>query len=206
MAAFTLTRWSSPPWDEALYFALDLETSGLEARGDEILALAMVPIRGGVIRFGERFASLVRPADQSSLSQEGLRAHHLLPGDLAAAPPIGELLPEVDRRLRAGILVLHHAPLDLGFLHQAYRRQGRRWPRPRPQSVDTVVLLRRLELRQLLLTPHPPPLPAALPAARDALGLPAYPNHDALIDALATAELFLVLRARLGAERLRELL
>ncbi|MBV8201637.1 MAG: 3'-5' exonuclease [Acidobacteria bacterium] len=196
--------WSSPPWEEALYLALDLETSGLDARGDEILALAIVPIRGGVIRFGERFSSLVRPADPSSLSQEGLRAHHLLPGELQAAPPIGELLPEVDRRLRTGTLVLHHAPLDLAFLRQAYRRQGRRWPRP--QAVDTVVLLRRLELRQLLLMPHPAPLPASLPAARAALGLPAYPNHDALIDALATAELFLALRARLGAARLRELL
>jgi DNA polymerase-3 subunit epsilon len=196
--------WSSPPWDEPLYFALDLETSGLDPRADEILALAMVPIRGGVIRFGERFSSLVRPADPARLSREGLRAHQLLPAELAAAPPIGELLAAVDRRLRAGILVLHHAPLDLGFLRQVFRREGRRWPRP--QTVDTVVLLRRLELRRLLLSPHPPPLPAALPAARAALGLPAYPNHDALIDALATAELFLVLRARLGAERLRELI
>src|SRR5262249_26298197 len=103
--------WSSPSWDEAPYFALDLETSGLGTRADEILALALVPIRGGVIRFGERFSSLVRPADPARLSQEGLRAHHLLPAELAAAPPIGELLDEVDSRLRAGILVLHHAPL-----------------------------------------------------------------------------------------------
>jgi DNA polymerase-3 subunit epsilon len=198
--------WSSPPWDEVLYFALDLETSGLEPRDDEILSLAMVPVRGGVIRCGERFASLVRPADPAGLSQEGLRAHHLLPGELAAAPPFAELLPEVDRRLRGGVLVLHHAPLDLGFLRQAWRRAGRSWPRPRPQVVDTVVLLRRLEVRQRLLTPHPAPLPAALPAARAALGLPPYPHHDALVDAVATAELFLALRARLGARRLRELL
>lgn len=198
--------WSSPPWDEVLYFALDLETSGLEPRDDAILSLAMVPIRGGVIRYGERIASLVRPADPAGLSQEGLRAHHLLPAELAAAPPLPELLPEVDRRLRAGILVLHHAPIDLGFLRQAWRAAGRSWPRPRPQVVDTVVLLRRLEVRQRLLTPHPAPLPAALPAARAALGLPAYPNHDALIDAVATAELFLALRARLAAKRLRELL
>ena len=196
--------WSSPPWDEVLYFALDLETSGLEPRDDEILSLAMVPIRAGVIRCGERLASLVRPADPAGLSQEGLRAHHLLPAELAAAPPLAELLPEVERRLRAGVLVLHHAPLDLGFLRQAWRATGRHWPRP--QVVDTVVLLRRLEIRQRLLAPHPAPLPAALPAARAALGLPAYPNHDALVDAVATAELFLVLRSRLAARRLRELL
>jgi DNA polymerase-3 subunit epsilon len=195
--------WSSPPWDEVQYFALDLETSGLEPRADEILSLAIVPIRGGVIRYGERFASLVRPAAPAALSQAGLRAHHLLPAELASAPPLAALLPEVDRRLRAGVLVLHHAPLDLGFLRQAYRREGRRWPRP--PAADTVVLLRRLDVRHHLLAPHPAPLPAALPAARAALGLPAYPNHVAQLDALATAELFLVLRARLDARRLRDL-
>ena len=41
--------------------------------------------------------------------------------------------------------------------------------------------------------------------ARRACGLPDYPAHDALTDAVATAELFLVLRHRLGARTLREL-
>jgi DNA polymerase-3 subunit epsilon len=194
----------SPAWNEVLYCALDLETSGLEPRTDEILSLAMVPIRAGVIRFGERFASLVRPADPAGLSLAGLPAHHLLPRDLAAAPPLSGILPEVDRRLRAAVPVLHHAPLDLGFLRRAYRRAGLHWPRP--AVVDTVVLLRRLDVRHLLLSPHPAPLPLGLAAARAALGLPAYPNHLAPIDALATAELFLALRSRLGAERLRDLI
>jgi DNA polymerase-3 subunit epsilon len=44
-----------------------------------------------------------------------------------------------------------------------------------------------------------------LTAARHALGLPEYPAHDALTDAIATAELFLVLRHRLGARKLRDL-
>jgi DNA polymerase-3 subunit epsilon len=193
----------SPAWEEVDYMALDLETSGLDPRTDEILDLAIVPIRGGVIRFGERLASRVRPADPAGLSLAGLRAHHLLPGDLAGAPAIGDLLPEVDARLRTGVLVLHHAPLDLGFLRLAYRRAGLRWPRPR--VVDTVALLDRLERRRHLLTPHPTPLGAALPEARAALGLPVYPAHQALADAQATAELFLALRARLGARRLRDL-
>jgi DNA polymerase-3 subunit epsilon len=194
----------SPAWDEADYLALDLETSGLEPRRDEILAVAIVPVRAGVIRFGERFTSLARPADPARLLLAGLAAHHLLPGDLAGAPALSEVLPEVDQRLRHGVLILHHAPLDVGFLRRAYRRTGLRWPRP--PAVDTVTLLRRLEERQHLLMPHPVPLPRSLGAARAALGLPAYTQHDALADALATAELFLVLRARLGAERLRQLL
>jgi DNA polymerase-3 subunit epsilon len=197
-------RWRSPPWDEVVYCALDLETSGLRPRDDEILSVAAIPIRGGVIRYGERFASAVRPPDPQHLSLAGLRAHHLLPGDLAGAPSLPELLHLLDARLRAGVLVLHHAPLDLGFLRRAYRRAGARWPRP--PVVDTVTLLQRLERRRQFLHPHPTPLPKALGAARASLGLAAHHEHNALADALATAELFLVLRARLGIERLRGLL
>ena len=43
-----------------------------------------------------------------------------------------------------------------------------------------------------------------LASARRALDLPAYPAHDATTDAIATAELFLVLRHLLGARTLRE--
>lgn len=194
----------SPAWDEVDYLALDLETSGLDPRRDEILAVAIVPVRAGVIRFGERFSSLVRPADPARLSLAGLATHHLLPGGLAGAPALSELLPEVDRRLRGGVLLLHHAPLDVGFLRRAYRGAGLRWPRP--PIVDTETLLGRLDERRHLLEPHPAPLPRTLAAARAALALPAHAQHEALADALAMAELFLALRARLGAERLRQLL
>lgn len=196
--------WRSPAWDEVVYWALDLETSGLREREDEILSLAAVPIRGGVIRYGERFASAVRPADPQRLSAAGLKLHHLLPGDLAAAPTLPELLPQLDAGLRDGVLVLHFAPLDLAFLRRAYRRAGARWPRPR--VVDTAALLHRLERRRHFLHSHPTPLPESLGAARASLGLPAHREHDALADALATAELFLALRARLGVDRLRQLL
>ncbi len=45
----------------------------------------------------------------------------------------------------------------------------------------------------------------AVDPARLAHGLPPYVAHDALIDAVATAELFLVLRRAIGAKTLRDL-
>ncbi len=88
-------------------------------------------------------------------------------------------------------------------LRAAYRGTGRPWPRPK--VVDTVELALKLGYRQQRFHPHPQPPPTALPEARERLGLPRYRNHHALSDALATAELFLALRARLGARTLREL-
>ena len=55
--------WPSPPWDAVTYWALDLETGGLDPRSDPILSVGMVPIRAGGIRLGEAWSSLVRPED-----------------------------------------------------------------------------------------------------------------------------------------------
>jgi DNA polymerase-3 subunit epsilon len=80
-----------------------------------------------------------------------------------------------------------------------------RWPSP--TVVDTVDLLVKVARRAHLARPELPADPPALnlAAAREAHGLPAYQAHDALTDALATAELFLVLRNALGARTLRDL-
>jgi DNA polymerase-3 subunit epsilon len=191
----------SPRWDEVVFWSLDLETSGLKPESDRIISVGMVPIRGGVIRYGERYHQLVRPAGLDDLSTEGIRAHHILPGELASAPPLAEVLPEVDRRLREGVLLVHYAHLDVPFLRGAYGRCGMTWPKPR--VVDTVDLVLVWHYRQQQWTPHPPLPRTALSDARAAFHLPEHLTHDALSDALATAELFLVLRQRLGLETLR---
>jgi len=188
-------------WDEVTLWALDLEMSGLHAATDSILSVGMVPIRQGVIRYGERFYSLVRPPEPERLSTEGLRAHHIIPGDIADAPVLAEVLPEIDRRVREGALIVHFAQLDLAFLRAAYRRCGMSWPAPR--LIDTMNLLLDLHQRQQQWTPHPRPPRTALGEARADLGLPDYPSHHALSDAVATAELFLLLRSRLKLERLK---
>ena len=187
-----LSRLRAPAGDGPIW-ALDLETSGLEPRHHEILSAGMVPIRGGTIRWGERYHSLVRPGDPAAVSPEGIGAHQIVPAELAAAPPLAEVLAEIDRRLREGVVLLHHAPLDLAFLRLAYRRCGRRWPRPR--VIDTVDLLLRRQRRGLGAAANVSAAPVgSLTAARRQLGLPPHDAHHALADALATAELYLALR------------
>lgn len=194
---------ASPPWDEVVYWALDLETSGLRPRTDEILAVGMVPIRGGSICWGERFRSLARPRDPALLSSEGIKAHHILPGELEGAPPVEVLLDEIDRRLGGDVLLVHFAAIDLAFLERAHKAAGRRFSRP--TVVDTVELLARLSQRDYFLSESPAEPITRLDEARRHLALPPHRAHDALSDALATAELFLALRSRLHAKRLSDL-
>jgi DNA polymerase III subunit epsilon len=197
--------FSSPAWDSVVYWALDLETGGLDARRDPILAVGMLPVREGTLRLGEAFYSLVRPEGGRAIDPQSVRAHQLVLEEVRSAPPVADVLREIDGRLREGVLLVHHRALDVAFLRGAYRRQGMRWPAPR--VVDTVDLLIRAKRRSPFHEPH---LPKELPTlnltrARREYGLPEYQAHDALSDAIAAAELFLVLRNALGARRLRDL-
>jgi DNA polymerase-3 subunit epsilon len=44
--------WFEPPWDSNIFWAVDLETGGLDPKSDPILSIGMVPIRNGSIRVG----------------------------------------------------------------------------------------------------------------------------------------------------------
>ncbi len=197
--------FSSPAWDSVVYWALDLETGGLDPRTDAILAVGMLPIRERTIRIGEAYATLVRPDTGESVNPLSITAHQLVWGEVRGAPPLEEVVPEIDARLRQGVLLVHHRSLDLKFLQRAFRRVGARWPKP--PVVDTVDLLMEVARRAHRFRPELPADPPALnlSQARRLRGLPDYQAHDALTDALATAELFLVLRKELRARRLREL-
>jgi DNA polymerase III subunit epsilon len=200
-----LWPWPSPPWDQVVYWALDLETGGLDPRRDAILSVGMVPIRSGGVRLGEAFSTLVRPERADHIDPGSVRAHQLVPGDVSGAPGLSEVLARIDERIREGALLVHQAALDVAFLKRAYRRIGRRWPDP--PVVDTVALLLGAAKRARLIDPGAPDQEPDLNllAARRRLGLPDYGQHDALTDAIATAELFLALRRALAARTLREL-
>ena len=196
--------FSSPRWDLPVYWALDLETGGLDARHDPILSVGMVPIRSGVIRLGESFSTLIRPDPERPIRPESVRAHQLLAGDLRKSPPLQAVLLEVGRRLADGILLVHNQGIDLPFLKEGHARTRLPWKKPR--VVDTVDLLVKAATRRRLFRPGGDQMPSLnLSEARRAQGLPDYQAHDALIDAVATAELFLVLRQVTGAKTLRDL-
>jgi DNA polymerase-3 subunit epsilon len=133
-----------------------------------------------------------------------MQAHHLLPADVRAAPNLSEVLAQIDRRIREGALLVHQAALDVAFLRRGYARTGMRWPDP--PVVDTVALLIKAAKRARFVDPdaadREPEL--NLMRARRRLQLPDYGQHDALTDAISAAELFLVLRRRIGARSLRD--
>ena len=174
--------------------ALDLETTGYDPGRAEVISIGTVPIVDGAVRIGELRRTLVRPAAASA--ELGISAHHLRPSEVAVAPPLHEVLPAVLAAIDdADALLVHHAPLDIEVLRRACGALGHPWPNP--AIIDTVELIGRCRTRERA-TGTGRRLPRDLAGARAAFGLPPHQAHDAGADAVATAELYLALRARLA--------
>jgi DNA polymerase III subunit epsilon len=173
--------------------ALDLETTGFDPEQAEILAIGTVPVVDGAVRIGATTSTLVRPENRSAV--EGIVAHHLRPSDVVSAPALADVLPQTLAAIAdADALLVHHAGLDVRVLERACAVTGLRWPSPR--VVDTMELVGRVRRRRRA-TGSGRRLPRDLAGAREALGLPPHRAHDAAADAIATAELYLALRAHL---------
>jgi DNA polymerase-3 subunit epsilon len=181
-----LTRARSPSWREARFIAIDVETTGLDPRQDEVISFAGIPIESARIITPEAVQGLVRPRAAStgaSVEIHGLRDH-----DLAAAPSAPEALAPLAAAMRGRVPVVHAQWVERTFL----RKAG--CPLPR-RIVDTAVLWRLLSIERGERDPGT----CSLSAIAGALGLPAHRPHTAEGDTLTAAQVFLAMATHLEA-------
>ena len=187
------------PLSTLSFLVCDAEMSSLDPERGELLSLGWVRIEGTEIQVASARHCLLRNRRSvgQSATVHGLRDCELERG-ASAEQALGALL----RAARGGVLVFHHAALDLAFLNRACARAfGAPLLMP---VVDTLVLEQRLmQRRDRSIAPGA----LRLSACRARYCLPVHRAHNALADALATAELFLAhCAARGGRLRLRDLL
>lgn len=183
---------STPPdtglsWKETELLALDLETTGLDARQHNIVSMGWVIIRDGVIQMDEAGHLVIQsglPMNQSAT------IHGIFDSEIAQGIPLESALEELLRKLHGRVLVLHHAPLDIAFLNEACKQAcGQKLLVP---TIDTMALEKaRLDRRDQPIKPGM----LRLGAVRERYGLGQVRAHNALTDALATAELLLAIIA-----------
>lgn len=170
------------------YLAVDLETTGLDPARNHIVSIGYVPIRRLRIRVSEAAHLYVR-IDGSV--EQSATIHHIRDADLCDGVPEADALARLLEALRHRVLIVHHAPMDLGFLNAACRRH---FGVPLlVRIVDTLDLARQRRTRGENQVREGE---LRLNALRTDYRLPRYGAHDALTDALATAELFLAMLPR----------
>jgi DNA polymerase-3 subunit epsilon len=123
-----------------------------------------------------------------------VRVHGIRSIDLVDAPVAAEVALMLAPLVQGAELVAHYAPVERAFLLPLLARSGVRTPR---RMADTEALGR------LWLYERDGVMPADLGLGRLAgeLGLPSHHPHDALGDALTTAQVFIALAALLSASR-----
>jgi DNA polymerase III subunit epsilon len=174
----------SAHWRAARLVAVDIETTGLDPKTDEVVSFAAVPIDGGRVVAGRAVRGLVRPSSPppgSSIEIHGLRA-----ADLEAAPPAEQALAPLAAALRGRVPIAHAAWVERSFL----RPLGVGMPR---RVLDTAVMWRALCIER----GGGDPGWRALSEVAGELGLPAHRSHEAEGDALTTAQVFLALATHL---------
>jgi DNA polymerase III epsilon subunit family exonuclease len=180
------------------FVVVDLETTGWSPEQAAITEIGAVRVRAGArrgefVRQGE-FASLVNPGTPVPPGIADLTG--ITDWMLAAAPRLGAVLPGLLDFAQGCVLVAHNAPFDLGFLVTGCDDLGLAWPGF--TVLDTVMLARRV------MDPDEVP-DCKLSTLAGFFGARTAPNHRALADARATADVLGWLIRRLAHRGIRTL-
>lgn len=174
---------------------VDLETSGLNLQRDQLLAIGAVVIEDGAIDFAQQFeCTLCQPGHKASAST---LIHGIAPSAIAAGVEPGEALLAFMDFVGDSPLLAFHAPFDQHILQRALKRQlGYRLQHPFLDVADLAPLLcPDARLRR-----------AGLDDWLAHFRLQAAERHNASADALATAELALILFSKARRQGLDSLL
>ena len=176
------------PAETARWVVIDCETSGLDPRRDRLISLAGVGVRSRRICAKDCFSRVLRQEQPSGLENilvHGIGEQQQSQGQMPEAA-LAAFLAFADRAPR----VAYRAAFDRSVLEHACGRRDRSpW----------------LDLAQLLpvLFPARGSPAATLDAWLEAFAVAHPARHDALGDAYATAQLFLVALAECGRQGFR---
>src|SRR5919205_3538629 len=165
------------------FVVVDVEATGAKTPPNRLIELGAYRIRGG--RIVDKFLQLVNPeipiprfvASLTGISNEMVKR----------APVFAEVAPRWLDFISDSVLIAHNAPFDTSFLNHEISRvyPGHRMVNP---HLCTVRLSRRV---------LPELLNHRLDTVADHFSIPIVSRHRAGSDALATAEIFLVLLTKL---------
>jgi DNA polymerase III subunit epsilon len=180
-------RFMFGPAPEDEYVAIDCETTGLNVRTDDVIAIAAIRIRGNRILTSEHFEAIVRP--ESDMRAEAIKIHRLRQSDVEQAPLIWKTVRSFLHFIGGRPLVGYYVDFDIAMLDKYVL-----------PIVGIELPNRRIEVSRLYYerkygdAPPNTAIDLSFAAILRDLGVPALAQHDAFDDALMTAMMFVQLR------------
>ena len=172
-------------WNRELAI-VDIETTGLAARYNRIIEVAVIKVAGGELV--ETYSTLVDPEVPISPFIEELTG--ITGQELRYAPTFGAIRRELFRLLDGALFVAHNARFDYGFLREEFRRVDMDF---NASCLCTMLLSRRL---------FPGHRGHSLDAVMGRFGLTCADRHRALGDAMVVWDFIQCLKTRVQDEDL----
>jgi DNA polymerase-3 subunit epsilon len=180
--------------DRARFVVTDVEATGLDLRADHLIAIGAVRIDGGKIQLRHSFYTVLRqhqPSDRANILVHGIGGTAQREG----SEPAQALLAFLEFAGKA-LLVGYHAPFDETMIRKAGK-----------SHLGVSVRRPWLDLARLApaLVPEAGSKEHQLDSWLERFGIEVFRRHDAIADALATAQLLQVLLDRAVARGMQTL-
>lgn len=164
------------------FTAIDFETAN--AQRASVCSVGLVKVENGQVV--DRFTSLIHPPPGlETFEPRNVNIHGITADDVAGAPHWFEVAREVEAIAQDDVLVAHNAAFDRSVFEGAYDAYDLNWP------VRDWLCTLALSKKSLRVPSY------GLPWVSEHLGLDPFDHHDALADAMAAANVLLVLAERL---------
>lgn len=166
--------------------SLDFETTGLDIKKDKIVSVGWVVIHNLEINLASCTHKVINTNDE--LPASSVVIHQITDNQSANGMSIEDIMPILLEQLSGKVLLAHNAKVEQGFLNKVCQKlYGTNFIIP---IIDTQYLAKRsLERKNKAFKKNA----LRLFNLRKELNLPVYKAHNALMDAVATAELFLAM-------------
>jgi DNA polymerase-3 subunit epsilon len=178
--------------------SVDFETTGLNAVTDKLLSVGFVSVEKQQIKLSSCYHQIINT--EHRLAADNVIIHQITDQQKSLGKPLRLVVEALLKALAGKVMLVHYAQIEKQFLKQAcLELYG---VSPPFMILDSLMIAKRkLDQRDIAYDPQE----LRLSALRHKHNLPSYFAHNALNDAIATAELFLA-QQKTGAIKLKDLL
>ena len=172
------------PLAELPILAVDFETTGLDSKADKLLSVGFVSLQHAQIKLNSSYHQIIKAKTQ--LAESNVIIHQITDEQKEQGQPLGIVVEQLLKALAGKVMLVHFARIERQFLQQACLELYGFIPEF--PMIDTLVVAKRqLDKRDIAYDPSE----LRLSNLRSQYQLPPHDGHNALNDAIATAELLL---------------
>jgi DNA polymerase-3 subunit epsilon len=188
---------------ETEFLVIDFETTGLDSQEDHIISVGYTVIKNNKIILGASDHHIVN--SDNVLTSENVSIHHLTDDIVNQGQSITGIIEHLLELMSGKVLVAHYQKIEYGFLQQVCQSL---YSAGLPMILLDTLLIEKRKLDKT----HQPIVANQLRLfnLRETYNLPRYKAHNAMEDAIATAELFLAqlksINANFDEIRIKELI